>query len=144
MRNWNASPPASERIPPSSAFGFPFTPQPGWNEAAILAQALSDMVPTEAEFWLKWAYATRRKDGGSIAEARNILEKAGRLFPNESTIFFNLACYDSLLGNLEAAKTWLDRALETGDRKTIQTMILEDPDLESLRKEYGLEARRRE
>ena len=45
-------------------------------------------------------------------------------------IQFNLACYESQLGNLERAKAHLTRATEI-DAK-FRLMALEDPDLEPL------------
>ncbi|MEO6181652.1 MAG: tetratricopeptide repeat protein, partial [Verrucomicrobiota bacterium] len=109
-----------------------------WTEAAILAQTLVELVPTESVHWTGFAYATRRKPDGSIEEARTILQKAATIFPTEFLICFNLACYESQLGNFTEAKQWLDAALELGDRQIVQGMILNDPDLEPLRNHFGL------
>jgi Flp pilus assembly protein TadD len=105
-----------------------------WNEASIIAQSLVELVPTDPGHWIIFAYAARRKTNGSLAEARTILLKAVSIFPNESTISFNLACYEAQLGNLTKAKEWLKKALASGDKEMIQKMILTDPDLEPLRK----------
>jgi len=109
-----------------------------WMEAHTIAKALVEMVPTEPGHWIAHAYSSRRKPDGGIEEAKTILLKAASIFPTEPTIFFNLACYDSLLGKFPESKAWLDKALKVGDRATVQKMILEDSDLEPLRKEYGM------
>lgn len=109
-----------------------------WNEADTIAQTLVEQIPTEPGHWINLAYATRRKTNGSIIEAKGIFEKAASIFPAAPIIFYNLACYESQLGDLPKAKQWLDRALDCGDKKTIQRMILDDPDLEPLRKHYSL------
>lgn len=107
-----------------------------WNEAHTIAQALVEIVRTNVENWLCLAYSARRKPTGSIEEAKKILQEAALLFPTEETIFFNLACYDSQLGNLAEAKRWIDMAYQFGDRQTIQRMVLNDPDLEPLRSSF--------
>lgn len=109
-----------------------------WGEAAAIATALVEMQPKDPGHWLNLAYAARRKPQGSLAEAKSILEKAAQLFPREPTLFFNLACYDSQLGNLPEAKRWWDCAIETGDKEELEQMMMGDPDLDPLRKEYGL------
>jgi tetratricopeptide (TPR) repeat protein len=109
-----------------------------WAEVYTIAETLMQQQPQVEGHWLNMAYAARRKKGGSIEEARAILQKAFGRFPKAWLISFNLSCYESQLGNLESAKEWLDKAFEIGERKQIQQMVLEDPDLEPLRKKYKL------
>lgn len=109
-----------------------------WHEAAAIATALVEMQPKDPGHWMNLAYAARRKPQSSLDEAKSILEKAAQLFPQEATIFFNLACYDSQLGNLPEAKHWWDCAIETGDKEALEQMMMVDPDLDPFRKEYGL------
>lgn len=109
-----------------------------WTEAETISRTLVEMVPTEAGHWLNLACAVRQKPNGSVEEAKAILEKAASIFPGNSTIFFDLACYESQLGNFSQAKRWLDKALDCGDKQRIQRMILDDPDLEPLREHYKL------
>jgi len=104
-----------------------------WQETDTIARILIEVRPSEPAYWTTLAYAARRKPGGSIPEAKEILLKAAELFPRESLIFYNLACYESQLGDLTRAKEWLDKAFAAGDRKGLQKMAMDDPDLLPLR-----------
>ncbi len=59
------------------------------------------------------------------------------LFPKESLIPYNLACYECQAGNLKAAWNWLEKAFDAGDAKRFKLMALEDPDLEPLWVQIG-------
>ena len=103
-----------------------------WDAAAEVAGTLTRLEPQEPGAWISLAYATRRKTGGGISQARAILIQAQRNFPKQTIIAFNLACYDCQLGNLDAAKAWLDKACTLGDARRIKHMARQDPDLEPL------------
>ena len=103
-----------------------------WNEATEIAGTLAQQEPQHPGTWISLAYATRRKNGGGIPQARAILIQAQRTFPEEQIIAYNLACYDCQLGNLDAAKAWLDKACTLGDAGKIKHMALQDMDLEPL------------
>jgi Flp pilus assembly protein TadD len=103
-----------------------------WDKAAEIACALVQSRPTEPQFWIAHAYATRRMPGGGIPQAKEILRKARGLFPKEFLIAYNLACYECQLGNLEAARQCLQTASELGNPKKVKQMALADPDLELL------------
>ena len=103
-----------------------------WDEAAETAGTLTRLEPKEPGAWISLAYATRRKTGGGIPHARAILIQAQRTFPKEQIIAYNLACYDCKLGDLDAAKVWLDQACTLGDVHKIKLMALQDLDLEPL------------
>jgi Flp pilus assembly protein TadD len=60
------------------------------------------------------------------------LIQAQRTFPKEQIIAYNLACYDCQLGDLNAARSWLEKACALGDARKIKHMALQDPDLEPL------------
>ncbi len=66
-----------------------------WDMAAEVANGLTAMVPDEPGAWINLAYATRRRTGGGIEEARRILLVAQVKFPKEYLFPFNLACYCS-------------------------------------------------
>jgi Flp pilus assembly protein TadD len=103
-----------------------------WDAAAEIAGTLTQLEPEEPGAWVSLAYATRRKTGGGIPQARAILIQAHRTFPKEQIIAYNLACYDCQLGDLDAAKAWLDKACTLGDARRIKLMALQDPDLKPL------------
>lgn len=82
--------------------------------------------------WLHRAYALRRVSTGGLALAWDALLPAAEKFPAEPVIPFNLACYACQLGQLDAARVWLKRALKVGAKEAIQKMALADDDLKPL------------
>jgi tetratricopeptide (TPR) repeat protein len=99
-----------------------------WDLMAIVAKKLTEWIPERPGNFIDWAYAARRAE--SIHAAHAILTRAASLHPADPTIQFNLACYEAQMGNLNRAKTHLERATET-DAK-FRLMALKDPDLELL------------
>ena len=97
----------------------------------------TQLKPEQPGAWISLAYATRRKTGGEISQAWAILIQAQRTFPKETIIAYNLACYDCQLGDLDAAKAWLDKACTLGDVHRIKLMALQDQDLEPLWPDIG-------
>jgi len=103
-----------------------------WDAAAEIAGTMVKLTPEEPGAWISLAYATRRKPGGGILQAREILIRAQPQFPDQSLIPYNLACYECQLGNLNQAWEWLEKAFAIGDSKQIKRMALEDSDLQPL------------
>lgn len=67
----------------------------------------------------------------SIETAKEILLKAVSKFPKEGVLYFNLACYDCQLGQLDSARNFLNEAFQIDPAWRIQA--LQDEDLEPLR-----------
>ncbi len=107
-----------------------------WDRAVELASELIKILPEEEAVWINLAYATRRKTGGSIPEARKILEVAQPKFPGRYLFSYNLACYCSQLGEFVQAERWLRQAARL-DKATVKKMALEDPDLKPLWQKLG-------
>ena len=103
-----------------------------WDAAAEIAGTLTQLEPKQPGVWISLAYATRRKTGGGISAARDILIQAHKTFPRESIIAYNLACYDCQSGDLIAAKAWLDKTCHLDDARKIKRMARQDPDLKPL------------
>lgn len=103
-----------------------------WDSAAEIAAALLERFPADPQVWISAAYATRRKPGGGIEQAKDILLRARRRFPKEAIIAYNLACYECQLNRLEEALQWLDRAFECGSPAAIRDLALRDDDLKPL------------
>jgi Flp pilus assembly protein TadD len=106
-----------------------------WEQAVEAALSLARLLPDEPESWTKLAYATRRKPGGGIPPAKEILTAARGRFPSEVLIAYNLACYECQLGNLPQARVLLREAFQLGSPTVVKQMSLGDPDLEPLRQE---------
>ena len=107
-----------------------------WDMALEVAEELADALPDMAGTWINLAYATRRKTGGGIPEAKKILLAAEPLFPDELVIPFNLACYCSQLREFEEAEQWLKKAAAI-NKKSVQEMAADDPDLKPLWQSRG-------
>lgn len=108
-----------------------------WDAAVQIAGTQVNLTPEDPGAWISLAYATRRKSGGGIPQARDILARAHSKFPDQGLIPYNLACYDCQLGRLNEAWQWLQKAFALGDLKQIKKMALADPDLQSLWKKIG-------
>ena len=107
-----------------------------WDSAVELADDLVKMLPDEPFVWINLAYATRRKTGGSIPEAKKILLSAEPKFPRHYLFFYNLSCYCSQLGELKEAEQWLKKAAKI-DNAAVQKMAVNDPDLKPLWESLG-------
>lgn len=96
-----------------------------WQAARIDAETMARRHPDNPSWWISWAYALRRET--SIHEARKILLQAAKLHPGELMILYNLACYASVLGELEEARNLLKRVVS--EDSDFREMALKDPDL---------------
>ena len=65
-------------------------------------------------------------------KAKVVLDEAAKLFPEDDTVQYNLACYCAQLGQLDAAKEYLDKSYELGDAQKIKLIALDDEDLKPL------------
>jgi tetratricopeptide (TPR) repeat protein len=106
--------------------------QKRWEEGLQLAQTLLRRAPKRSSGWLHQAYALRRISDGGLQKAWEALLPAFDKFPKELTIPFNLSCYACQLGQLDAARDWLKRAVAISGKEKVVTMALSDPDLEPL------------
>jgi predicted Zn-dependent protease len=107
-----------------------------WDTAVEVADDLAKMLPEKPFVWINLAYATRRKTGGSIPEAKKILLGAEPNFPKHYLFPYNLACYCSQLGELEQAQQWLKKAAKI-DNAAVKKMAVEDTDLKPLWQSMG-------
>jgi Flp pilus assembly protein TadD len=87
--------------------------------------------PKHARGWIHRSFALHELR--LTKEARDQLLPAVTMFTKETTIPYNLACYECQLGNLEAARDWLHQALDrhksADGRREQLAMALADPDL---------------
>jgi Flp pilus assembly protein TadD len=108
-----------------------------WAAAVGVAEALLRTAPEAPEAWIHRSFALHELR--DTARARDLLTPAAKLFPREPTIPYNLACYECQLGNLEAARRWLRRAVRRQTSRAARqqqlTHALADPDLAPLAEE---------
>ena len=99
-----------------------------WDMAAAIASHLVKVDPNNEVWWINLAYSVRRIEGVEKAEA--ILLRAQAIHPKVAMIAFNLACYASVTGRIEEAKTRLRHAIDLD--KDIRLLALDDEDLRPL------------
>lgn len=104
-----------------------------WELMREISKRLNEFQPNEIQWVISYAFATRR--AVSIEIAKEILLKSVGTFPKEAAIFFNLACYDCQLKQLDSAKEYLKRAFEINPNWRLQA--LEDKDLKSIWSSLG-------
>ncbi|MDB4797193.1 tetratricopeptide repeat protein [bacterium] len=103
-----------------------------WDACLDITSAIVKMAPDRVAGWIHKAESLRRSSGGGFKNAKALLLEAAKLFPDDSMIQYNLACYSAQLGQLDAAQEYLDKSYELGDAKQIKLMALDDEDLKPL------------
>jgi tetratricopeptide (TPR) repeat protein len=104
--------------------------QKKWQECFEIAQDIMRISPGWANGWIHRASALHELK--RTQEAVEILLPAVELFPENPTIPYNLASYETWLGDYKAACFWLTRAFSLDDPKTIKLRALDDPNFARL------------
>ena len=99
-----------------------------WKLSEVVARELWKRHSDDPIHWNNLAWAVRRSD--SIDSANSILLDAEKKFPDDAMTHFNLGCYACQLGDLEAAKIRVGRAIELDS--SFKILALDDEDLEPL------------
>ena len=109
-----------------------------WLDAIEASERLLRVSPDDANAWVHRSYALHELR--RTREAFDLLLPALKRFPEETIIPYNLACYTCQLGDLPAARNWLEQALafDNGAEEKLQRLraALEDPDLKALWPEF--------
>lgn len=101
-----------------------------WFAAMNVATGLVNMLPGDVSGWIHRSFALHELK--RTAEARDLLLPAVTKFPKNATIPYNLACYETQLGNLVEGRAWLEKAFTLDTTKELKLNFLSDPDLEPL------------
>ena len=116
----------------------------GLNSPADARAELDAITPAQSSHpavletrWLHRAYALRRVSGGGLPQAWDALLPAAKKFPTEPVIAYNLACYACQLQQADRARTWLQCAIQSGNKNAIKKMALADDDLKPLWQEIA-------
>lgn len=108
-----------------------------WEAALTVAELELKSAPGDSSGWLHRAYALRRVSGGGLPQAWDALLPAAEKFPTEPVIAYNLACYACQLQQADRARTWLQCAIQSGNKNAIKKMALADDDLKPLWQEIA-------
>ena len=87
------------------------------------------------EIHLRWDYLKRaygHRSAGRLEQGADVLAQGLARYPDDPTILYDLACYESLAGRLDDALVHVRRALELD--ASLRPLAEGDPDLEALRK----------
>ena len=104
-----------------------------WEVCVDLANGIVKLAPDRPSGYIYRAYSLRRCKG--LMSAWMSLLPAVERFPDDWLIPYNLSCYSCQLGNLDAARRWLAKAFEKGEKEKLKSMALEDADLKPLQEE---------
>jgi predicted Zn-dependent protease len=110
-----------------------FSDENDWIAALETAETLVQQAPSRASGWIQQSFALHELR--RTREAFDRLATVVQRFPDTYVIPYNLACYQSQLGNLDEARRWLKHAVRVSDAATIRAMALTDSDLAALRSE---------
>ncbi|MCH6258561.1 hypothetical protein MLD52_18520 [Puniceicoccaceae bacterium K14] len=100
-----------------------------WFQLEVTAHTLTEKRPQDPFGWVNWAYALRELD--KIQAAKNVASEALTRHPKEAVLWYNLACYCCLLGELKDAKSHLEKTYKLDSN--FKEEAAEDPDLQALR-----------
>ncbi len=106
-----------------------------WDSALSVAERIIERAPQRATGWVDRSYCLHELK--RTEEAMDKLLPAFGKFPDEFIIPYNLACYCCQLGDVVAAKSWLERACQRGPKGEVRKMALKDRDLEPMWGEIG-------
>lgn len=99
-----------------------------WALMQATAKTLVERAPGEAASWIFWAHATRHAQ--SIQAARPLLLTAIQKHPGVWRLHYELACYESQLGDFASAQEHIKRAFVLNE--DCQTGAMDEPDLKPL------------
>ena len=100
-----------------------------WTAMRSAAEAWLTLRPQDAGALVSLAFATRRTTG--LDAARAILREAETLHPGDILIRYNLACYACTAGDLDEARTRLDKVF--AQESAYVRIAREDADLTVLK-----------
>jgi predicted Zn-dependent protease len=85
-----------------------------WKPAATQARKLCRLQPNSPVGYIHLAYC--QHECGQTAEAHATLLRGPSSLHKEATYFYNLACYEAVLGDLESARLHLARCISINKR----------------------------
>ncbi|MFZ4776158.1 MAG: tetratricopeptide repeat protein [Terrimicrobiaceae bacterium] len=99
-----------------------------WAKASAVCGRLREIFPEGATGYIHGAFCLHEL--GHTAEAKVILLSGPASLSKEATYFYNLGCYDAVLGNLEEATAALRTSFEMD--KKFREIAKYDPDLKAV------------
>lgn len=101
-----------------------------WAGALEIAKDFVKFHPGLPTGWIHQSYSLHELK--RTVEARDYLLNASELFPLNSHIAYNIACYTCKLEKDDEALQWIQEAISMKEKSTIIAMALKDKDLERI------------
>lgn len=101
-----------------------------WEDALAAAQRLIVVSPSSHHGWINQSYSLHELR--RTQEALDKLLRVANRFQDIGTVPYNLACYHCQLGDLDAARLWIQKAVKVQGRERVREMALSDHDLKPL------------
>jgi predicted Zn-dependent protease len=105
-----------------------------WNSGLQCSLRICAIHPEEGYGYVHAAFCLHEL--GRTAEAKQTLLGGPASLLDDAVYYYNLACYDAVLGNLEQAKVYLHASFRMNKDKTFREMAKNDPDLSQIRDEF--------
>lgn len=99
-----------------------------WEPALEVCENLREVFPDCTTGYIHGAFCLHEL--GRTAEAKALLLSGPSTLTKEATYFYNLGCYDAVLGNLEEATRHLRTSFQMDDK--FREIAKYDPDLKSV------------
>lgn len=100
-----------------------------WDGAMDICERLRGGFPESATGYIHGAFCLH--ENGQTAEAKNLLLSGPPALEKEATYFYNLGCYDAVLGNIAEATAHLQTSFQMD--KKFREFAKYDPDLKAVR-----------
>jgi len=99
-----------------------------WAEAVEACERLRELFPEGSTGFIHGAFCLHEL--GRTSEAKHLLLSGPAYLSREATYFYNLGCYDAVLGNIDEATAALRTSFEMD--KKFREIAKYDPDLKSV------------
>jgi predicted Zn-dependent protease len=99
-----------------------------WEAALEICKFLQELNPETTVGYIHGAFCLH--ENGQTPEAKAMLLRGPATLLQEPTYYYNLACYDAILGNLEDAKKNLRTSFKMDEK--FREIAKYDPDLKSI------------
>jgi predicted Zn-dependent protease len=99
-----------------------------WCRALVVSRKLCRAAPDCSAGFLHAGFCLHEL--GKTAEAKELLLKGPAALLNEPIYYYNMGCYDALLGNVKEAQRHLERSFKMD--ASFRDLAKRDPDLESV------------
>ena len=102
-----------------------------WREVFKVADVLTQVAPGDPFGWLNRSHALHFM--GRTQEAWDALKPVAAKFKRLYAVSYDLACYAAVLGQLDTARDWLQKAYDVSNEPNkLRLHAQEDPDLKDL------------